>query len=65
MTGRSLQPTCTVCSRRASAAAALLRWAGLARPREIDHAARREQALDRLADTIESECNLERLLSAS
>ena len=42
---------------------ALLRWAGLAQPREIDHAARREQALDRLADTIEAECALERLLA--
>lgn len=49
----------------AGACAALLRWAGLTRPLEIDHAARREQMLDRLADTIESECNLERLLSAS
>ncbi|MFZ0549829.1 MAG: cobyric acid synthase [Steroidobacteraceae bacterium] len=49
----------------AGACAALLRWAGLTRPLEIDHAARREQTLDRLADTIESNCNLERLLSAS
>ena len=49
----------------AGACAALLRWAGLRRPLEIDHAARREQMLDRLADTIESDCNLERLLSAS
>jgi adenosylcobyric acid synthase len=49
----------------AGACAALLRWAGLTRPLEIDHAARREQMLDRLADTIESDCNLERLLSAS
>jgi adenosylcobyric acid synthase len=49
----------------AGACAALLRWAGLTSPLEIDHAARREQMLDRLADTIESECNLERLLSAS
>jgi adenosylcobyric acid synthase len=48
----------------AGACAVLLRWAGLARPLEIDHAARREQMLDRLADTIESECDLERLLSA-
>jgi adenosylcobyric acid synthase len=49
----------------AGACAALLRWAGLTRPLEIDHAARREQMLDRLADTIESECDLERMLSAS
>ncbi len=46
------------------ACVALLRWAGLRQPLEIDHAARREQMLDRLADTIESECNLELLLSA-
>jgi adenosylcobyric acid synthase len=42
--------------------AALLRWAGLSRPLEIDHAARREQMLDRLADAIENACDLERLL---
>jgi adenosylcobyric acid synthase len=45
-----------------SACTALLRWAGLTQPVQIDHAARREQALDRLADTIEAECDLERLL---
>ena len=45
------------------ACAALLRWAGLAQPRELDHAARREQMLERLADTIERECDLQRLLS--
>ncbi|HEY6517173.1 MAG TPA: cobyric acid synthase [Steroidobacteraceae bacterium] len=47
------------------ACTALLRWAGLTQPQAIDHAARREQMLDRLADTIESESNLERLLSDS
>ena len=46
-----------------SACTALLRWAGLAQPVQMDHAARREQALDRLADTIEAECDLEHLLS--
>jgi len=46
-----------------AACTALLRWAGLAQPREVDHAARREQMLERLADTIEAECDLERLLS--
>jgi adenosylcobyric acid synthase len=46
-----------------AACTALLRWAGLTRPLTIDHGARREQMLDRLADTIESECNLERLLA--
>jgi adenosylcobyric acid synthase len=45
-----------------SACAALLRWAGLTQPTQIDHAARREQALDRLADTIEAECDLDSLL---
>jgi adenosylcobyric acid synthase len=47
----------------AAACTALLRWAGLTQPLEIDHSARREQMLDRLADTIETECDLERLLS--
>ncbi|MDE2447735.1 MAG: cobyric acid synthase [Gammaproteobacteria bacterium] len=46
-----------------SSCTALLRWAGLAQPRELDHAARREQMLERLADTIERECDLQRLLS--
>ena len=46
-----------------AACTALLRWAGLARPLAIDHGARREQMLDRLADTIERECNLESLLA--
>jgi adenosylcobyric acid synthase len=45
-----------------SACTALLRWAGLAQPLQIDHAARREQALDRLADVVEAECDLDRLL---
>ena len=46
-----------------AACTALLRWAGLSQPVGIDHAARREQMLDRLADTIESQCDLDRLLS--
>jgi adenosylcobyric acid synthase len=46
-----------------SACTALLRWAGLSQPLRIDHGARREQALDRLADTIEAQCDLGRLLS--
>jgi adenosylcobyric acid synthase len=46
-----------------SACTALLRWAGLTAPLQIDHTARREQMLDRLADTIEAECDLERLLT--
>jgi adenosylcobyric acid synthase len=47
-----------------AACAALLRWAGLAVPAPIDHGARREQALDLLADTVEAHCDLERLLPA-
>ena len=46
-----------------AACTALLRWAGLAQPLAIDHGVRREQMLDRLADTIESACDLERLLA--
>jgi adenosylcobyric acid synthase len=45
-----------------AACTALLRWAGLSQPLAIDHAARREQALDRVADTIEAECDLTDLL---
>jgi len=45
-----------------SACAALLRWAGLAAPLAVDHARRREQMLERLADTIESSLDLSRLL---
>jgi adenosylcobyric acid synthase len=44
-----------------SACAALLRWAGLSQPLEIDHGARRERMLERLADAIESECDPELL----
>jgi len=45
-----------------SACAALLRWAGLAAPLAVDHARRREQMLERLADTVESSLELSRLL---
>ncbi|HET9108299.1 MAG TPA: cobyric acid synthase [Steroidobacteraceae bacterium] len=45
-----------------AACTALLRWAGLSQPVAIDHAARREHALERLADAIERECDLEALL---
>ncbi len=44
------------------ACAALLRWAGLHSPVQLDHAARRERMLDRLADTLEQSLALERLL---
>ena len=47
-----------------AACSALLRWAGLSQPLAFDHAARREQALERLADTIERECDLEALLGS-
>ena len=45
-----------------SACAALLRWAGLTAPLALDHARRREEMLDRLADAIESALDLSRLL---
>jgi adenosylcobyric acid synthase len=44
------------------ACAALLRWAGLAAPLGVDHAQRREEMLDRLADAVESSLDLSRLL---
>jgi len=43
------------------ACAALLRWAGLAKPVVHDHAARREAAIDRLADSIEQHLDLDLL----
>ncbi len=45
-----------------AACVALLGWAGLSQPAAIDHVERRERMLDRLADAIESECDIERLL---
>jgi adenosylcobyric acid synthase len=47
-----------------TACTALLRWAGLAEPIEVDFAAQREAALDRLADALEASVALEALLSA-
>jgi adenosylcobyric acid synthase len=41
-----------------SALDALLRWAGLAAPERLDLAARREAALDRLADAVEQHVDL-------
>ena len=46
-----------------AACAALLRWAGLSAPQPVDHAARRERMLDRLAKAIETSCDLERLIA--
>lgn len=45
-----------------SACAALLRWAGLAAPLLLDHARRREEMLDRLADALENSLDISRLL---
>jgi adenosylcobyric acid synthase len=45
-----------------AACAALLRWAGLEAAQTFDHARRREEMLERLADSIESSLDLERLL---
>jgi adenosylcobyric acid synthase len=45
-----------------SACATLLRWAGLTAALVLDHARRREQMLDRLADAVESSLDLSRLL---
>jgi adenosylcobyric acid synthase len=49
---------------RPAACAALLRWGGLAQPRSVDHAARREQMLERLADAVEHSLDVPRLLGA-
>jgi adenosylcobyric acid synthase len=48
---------------RPSACATLLRWAGLAQPLSVDHPARREQMLERLADAVERSLDVSRLLS--
>ena len=45
-----------------TACAALLAWAGLGTPVPLDHRARREQALERLADAVESSLNVALLL---
>ena len=42
-----------------SALDALLRWAGLASPQRLDLAARREEAIDRLADAVEQHLDLD------
>ena len=48
---------------QSSACTALLRWAGLAQPLSVDHSARREQMLERLADTIEHSLDVARMLA--
>ena len=45
-----------------AACAAVLEWAGLSQIRPVDRAARREQSLDRLADMLEAELDLEQLM---
>jgi adenosylcobyric acid synthase len=47
---------------QAAACTALLHWAGLPQPQSVDHSARREQALERLADTIEHSLDVARML---
>jgi adenosylcobyric acid synthase len=49
---------------QSSACAALLRWAGLAQPLIVNHPARREQMLERLADAIEASLDVPRLLGS-
>ncbi|WP_022977501.1 cobyric acid synthase [Nevskia ramosa] len=49
---------------RPEACTALLRWAGLAKPVVSDHAARRETAIDRLADSIEQHLDLDLLFKS-
>lgn len=49
---------------RPEACTALLRWAGLAKPVVSDHAARREAAIDRLADSIEQHLDLDLLFQS-
>jgi adenosylcobyric acid synthase len=48
-----------------SACAALLRWAGLSAPLAQDHALRREQMLNHLADAVERSLDIARLLPQS
>ena len=45
-----------------SGCAALLRWAGLSAPLAYDHAQRREEMLDHLADAVERSLDIARLL---
>jgi adenosylcobyric acid synthase len=47
---------------RPQACRALLRWAGMREAESIDYHAIKEQALDRLADTLEQQLDIERVL---
>jgi adenosylcobyric acid synthase len=42
---------------------ALLKWAGVPAPQRVDYAAVRERAIERVADSVESHLDLERILS--
>ena len=50
---------------RPSACAALMRWAGLSRPLDVNHPALRERMLERLADAVEASLDVPRLMAAS
>ena len=45
------------------ACAALLRWAGLREPQKIDYRTVREQAIDRLADSVEGHLDMTKILA--
>jgi adenosylcobyric acid synthase len=45
------------------ACAALLRWAGLREPQKIDYRAVREQAIERLADTVAGHLDMTKILA--
>ncbi len=45
------------------ACAALLRWAGVARPQAIDQAMLRERAIDRIADAVEEHLDMRRIVA--
>jgi adenosylcobyric acid synthase len=47
------------------ACAALLRWAGVPQPLDVDHPALRERMLARLADAVEASLDVPRLLAAA
>ncbi len=48
-----------------AACAALLRWAGLLQPLDVNHPALRERMLERLADAVEASLDVPRLMAAS
>jgi len=48
-----------------SACAALLRWAGVPQPLDVNHPALRERMLERLADAVEASLDVPRLLAAA